>query len=124
MINNNYVPEWYISPFQHLNYTLVRNQDQLDILFDTVKAPFDFLEGGADARVSFTENYAIVQIDEINNWSLLQVHGLLLHEAVHIWQELKLRMGEHDPSIEFEAYSIQAIAQDLFEMFEESQCDD
>lgn len=124
MINNNYVPEWYVSPFQHLNYTLVRNQDQLDILFDTVKAPFDFLEGGADARVSFTENYAIVQIDEINNWSLLQVHGLLLHEAVHIWQELKLRMGEHDPSIEFEAYSIQAIAQDLFEMFEESQCDD
>lgn len=124
MINNNYVPEWYVSPFQHLNYTLVRNQDQLDILFDTVKAPFDFLEGGADARVSFTENYAIVQIDEINNWSLLQVHGLLLHEAVHIWQELKLRMGEYDPSIEFEAYSIQAIAQDLFEMFEESQCND
>lgn len=42
MINNNYVPEWYTTPFEHMRYTLVRNQDQLDILFDTVKAPFEF----------------------------------------------------------------------------------
>jgi len=30
-------------------------------------------------------------------------------------------MGEEKPSSEFEAYSIQAIAQDLFEAFEESE---
>ncbi|ENV34551.1 hypothetical protein [Acinetobacter gerneri] len=121
MINNNYVPEWYETPFQHLNYTLVRNQIQLDILFDTVKAPFKFLDGGADARVNFTQGYAIVQIAESNQWDLMQIHGLLLHEAVHIWQEIKLLMGENDPSVEFEAYSIQALAQDLFEMYEQSE---
>ena len=38
---------------------------------------------------------------------------MLLHEAVHIWQIVKRRMGEREPSVEFEAYSIQAIAQDL-----------
>ncbi|SPL69152.1 hypothetical protein [Acinetobacter stercoris] len=121
MINNNYVPEWYETPFQHLNYTLVRNQIQLDILFDTVKAPFQFLESGADARVNFTQGFAIVQIAESKQWNLIQIHGLLLHEAVHIWQEVKLLMGENDPSVEFEAYSIQSISQDLFEMYEESE---
>lgn len=120
MISNNYVPEWYITPFEHMKYTLVRNQDQLDILFDNVKSSFGFLESGADARVTFSGDYAVVQIDE-NPWNLRQIHGLLLHEAVHIWQELKLKMGEEKPSVEFEAYSIQTIAQDLFAMYEASE---
>lgn len=30
-------------------------------------------------------------------------------------------MGEREPSSEFEAYSIQSIAQDLFKMYEESE---
>jgi hypothetical protein len=51
----------------------------------------------------------------------LQVYGLLLHEAVHVWQIVKRRMGEREPSVEFEAYSIQSIAQDLFEMYEASE---
>lgn len=124
MIDNNYVPQWYETPFQHIQYTLVRNQDQLDILFDTIKAPFDFLEGNADARVNLNDGFAIVQLGDSSEWNTLQVHGLLLHEAVHIWQELKERMGEGEPSIEFEAYSIQAIAQDLFEMYALSEVKD
>ncbi|MBJ9481174.1 hypothetical protein [Acinetobacter baumannii] len=120
MINNNYVPQWRETPFQHIKYTLVRNQDQLDILFDSVKAPYEFLECGADARVNFQDGYAVVQIGYCGNLDLIQVHGLLLHEAVHIWQEAALVMGEENPSIEFEAYSIQAIAQDLFELYEAS----
>lgn len=65
--------------------------------------------------------YAIVQIGDTADKDLLQVYGLLLHEAVHVWQIVKRRMGEREPSVEFEAYSIQAIAQDLFEMFEASE---
>ena len=121
MINNNYVPSWRETPFQHIEYTLVRNQDQLDILFDSVKAPFDFISANTDARVTFNDSHAIIQIGDCGNWDLIQIHGLLLHEAVHIWQEVKLRMGEESPSSEFEAYSVQAIAQDLFEMFENSE---
>ena len=73
-MNNNYVPEWYTTPFEHMHYTLVRNQDQLDILFDTVKAPFEFLESGADARVTFNDDHAIVQIKDCD-W----VHGDIRH---------------------------------------------
>lgn len=121
MVNNDYVPQWYETPFEHMQYTLVRNQDQLDILFDTVKAPFKFLQSGADARVTFNDDHAIVQIKGNSSWSMVQIHGLLLHEAVHVWQETREKMGENNPSPEFEAYSIQAIAQDLFEMYEASE---
>lgn len=82
-----------------------------------------FLDMGADAQVStFSDGaYAIVQIGDTSDKDQIQVYGLLLHEAVHVWQKMKKLMGEREPSSEFEAYSIQAIAQDLFKMYEESE---
>ena len=43
----------------------------------------------------------------------VSVAGLLVHEAVHIWQRFCDHIGEAEPSVEFEAYSIQAISQRL-----------
>ncbi|MDP7774926.1 hypothetical protein QWI49_07115 [Acinetobacter nosocomialis] len=123
MISTDYVPEWYITPFQHVQYTLARNQLHMDLLFEDMDKADQFLDMGADAQVStFSDGaYAIVQIGDTADKDLLQVYGLLLHEAVHIWQIVKRRMGEREPSVECEAYSIRAIAQDLFEMFEASE---
>ena len=45
----------------------------------------------------------------------IEMDGLLIHEAVHVWQEIKDDLNEHNPSPEFEAYSIQIIAQRLIE---------
>ncbi len=122
MVNPDYVLEWYISPFQHVQYTLARNQLHMDLLFEDMDKADQFLDMGADAQVStFSDGaYAIVQIGDTSDKDQIQVYGLLLHEAVHVWQIVKRRMGEREPSVEFEAYSIQAIAQDLFEMYEES----
>jgi hypothetical protein len=39
--------------------------------------------------------------------------GLLVHESVHIWHAVRDELNEKDPSNEFEAYSIQCIAQRL-----------
>jgi hypothetical protein len=123
MINTDYVPEWYITPFQHVKYTLARNQLHMDLLFDDMDDSDEFLSMGTGAQVDFYQDstYAIVQIGDTSERTSVEIHGLLLHEAVHVWQRVKQRMGETNPSTEFEAYSIQSIAQDLFEMFEESQ---
>ena len=126
MISNNYVPEQYISPFEHAKYTLVRNQGQFDLLFDDVGDTQEFLHLGADAQVDCYDGgkHCIVQLGDCSERTLIEVHGLLLHEAVHIWQRIRKLMREKKPSIEFEAYSIQRIAQDLFSMFEESEVSD
>lgn len=39
-----------------------------------------------------------------------EVAGVCTHEATHVWQWLAGEMEEDKPSIEFEAYSIEAIA--------------
>lgn len=58
-------------------------------------------------------NCAIVSMDITTGVSLVQMNALLVHEAVHIWQEIKRQLGEGDPSAEFEAYSIQRISLEL-----------
>jgi len=46
-------------------------------------------------------------------FSYEQVMALLVHEAVHIWQNIKEIINEPIPSHEFEAYAIQGISQEL-----------
>ena len=43
--------------------------------------------------------------------------GLLVHEAVHVFQFMAQHIGEEDPSWEFEAYSIQNISLELFRAY-------
>ncbi|MFA3362230.1 hypothetical protein KWF35_10520 [Acinetobacter baumannii] len=127
MISTDYVPLWYISPFQHVQYTLARSQLHMDLLFEDMNNVDKFLSTeGAAAQVDFYSDgaYAVVQLGDTSERNLIEVYGLLLHEAVHVWQKVKKLMGEKEPSSEFEAYSIQAIAQDLFEMYEESELND
>jgi hypothetical protein len=61
---------------------------------------------------------AIICIDKKNKYNIKQVYALLAHEAIHIWQEVKINIGENNPSHEFEAYAIQAIVQNLFYAYE------
>lgn len=72
----------------------------------------------ADATVHFVEcdngnSGAIVCVKKSPKRDLIELHGLLVHEAVHIWQEIRENIGETKPSSEFEAYSIQSISQQL-----------
>ena len=62
---------------------------------------------------------AVVYLGSAKGREAEEVCGLLVHEAVHIWQEIRANLGEKFPSSEFEAYSIQAISQALFEKFAE-----
>lgn len=50
--------------------------------------------------------------------SALQQVSMLVHEATHVWQFMRAAIGEKEPSIEFEAYSIQNISENLIKAYE------
>ena|SRR5690242_1032128 len=62
---------------------------------------------------------AIVALGDTSGKSTECVHGLIVHEAMHIWREIRDHVGEESPSAEFEAYAIQTIAQRLMESWHE-----
>lgn len=55
----------------------------------------------------------IVTVTPSEEPTCIQLAGILVHEATHIWQEIREQMGEASPSQEFEAYSIQFITEEL-----------
>ncbi len=59
----------------------------------------------------------IVCLCEFEGRNPIEVAGLLIHEAVHIWQQYADHIGEHRPGDEQEGYAIQAIAQELMAEF-------
>ncbi|MBB5443275.1 MULTISPECIES: hypothetical protein [unclassified Paraburkholderia] len=67
------------------------------------------------------QNLAIVCVDRetLADRTGTQIAALLVHEAVHVFQNICEHLGEESPSREFEAYSIQRIAQNLMHMYAE-----
>lgn len=63
------------------------------------------------------EQAAIVCMRHWQGRDPIEVAGLLVHEAVHIWQEYAGWIGERFPGAEQEAYAIQAISQELMAEF-------
>lgn len=59
------------------------------------------------------EQVCIVALGPHEGRNPIEVAGLLIHEAVHVWQQYALRIGEERPGDEQEAYAIQCIAQEL-----------
>lgn len=60
---------------------------------------------------------AIVCLREHEKRSGVEIAGLLVHEAVHAWQEWCDYYGENPTAREQEAYAIQGIAQELMSEF-------
>ncbi|MCX5818441.1 MAG: hypothetical protein NT047_00785 [Deltaproteobacteria bacterium] len=62
---------------------------------------------------------AIVYIPPAGDENPNAVIGLLVHEAVHVWQHICEELNENEPSVEFEAYSIQLLSQRLIAAYSE-----
>ena len=83
-----------------------------------------FVTGKSDATVHYFENatsglIAIVCIRRRKGISLIQMHALMVHEAVHIWQAHREAIGEKKPGDESEAYAIQNISQALMQAYQD-----
>ena len=106
-----------------LHYTLVTSEEMLAAEQERLGIPIPRRRGLTDccdrdgAAVWHVEHkgrtLAIVAIEPSDDRSPTQTVGMLVHEAVHIWQQTMRLMGEKTPSDEFMAYGIQRIAQEL-----------
>jgi hypothetical protein len=81
-----------------------------------------WVSDGADATTHILANpnggmVCVVAISVPPDKTPVQVAAMLVHEAVHVWQQHCRSIGEREPSEEFEAYSIQTIAQRLMQAF-------
>lgn len=56
--------------------------------------------------------------------SRVEIAGVLAHEATHVWQHIREEIGEEKPSSEFEAYSVQAIFQGLYQAWLDTRAPD
>lgn len=98
------------------------NQAMADLTISN--PPPMFKNSRADATVTFFENpkgetVAVVALRNFESAEPTGVTGLLVHEAVHIWQRFRAEIGEDAPGDEIEAYAIQMIAQRLINRFGE-----
>lgn len=78
----------------------------------------EYVNNGKGATTNFIDTtrglVCIVCVAVPPKTSLIDVHGILVHEAAHVWQAMLRDIGEDDPGNETEAYSLQAIALELF----------
>lgn len=89
-----------------------------------VKAPEipRWVNHGADATMHTFEHETngtccVVCLSGHETHDAIEVAGMLVHEAVHVWQAYCDDIGERFPGAEQEAYGIQAIAQELLAEF-------
>lgn len=87
-----------------------------------IASPPEWVSHPAHARAYMLENgdgeqVAVVGMRGWEGRDPIEVAGLLVHEAVHVWQAYVARIGERNPGDEQEAYAIQGIAQELMADF-------
>jgi len=63
----------------------------------------------------------IVTVNEGKKRATATLHGILVHEGMHVWQKALEAMGEKRPSIEFEAYACQHIFLELCRAYEKAR---
>ena len=100
---------------------LCLNQADMDEACAQLNAPKQSLPRLDACVITLTKGSkmsCLVYLKDITGQSYVSTMAMIVHESVHVFQEMCQMMGEDKPSKEFEAYSIQNISQTLFEALE------
>ena len=120
MAHKKYKTRIFETPFGVVKYALFQSKKEFDSFtrakgiknqtFLSLRRSAEVLTMRGDGSV-----YALVQIDKsyLKTLKPTEAVGILVHESVHVYQSMIDEIQEHKPSSEFEAYSIQQIAQNL-----------
>lgn len=105
-----------------VRYGLCISQADFDAALDKLSADREpWLARGDEACTHFIQHdgrvRVIVCIRPNARRSLERTFGALVHEAVHVWQEIRQYIGEHAAGDEQEAYCIEQIALNLWESY-------
>ncbi len=99
---------------------LVLSQEEFDAALKHMKVPAgqpwisnDHSDATAHVLQKGGGMAVIVALRVTEDRGPIEIAGLLVHEAVHIWQNYAESIGETSPGDEQEAYAIQAISQEL-----------
>ena len=81
----------------------------------------DWILPNADATTHLytrqSKQVSIVCVNSPDTPTLVELVGLLAHEATHVWQSFRDHIGETHPSSEFEAYCVQHFTQQLLDAY-------
>lgn len=87
---------------------------------DISGAPYPVSDGRATELVHERLGRRIVLVtigEAAGRRPAVEVLGLLVHEAAHVWQMIRAHIGERAPGDEMDAYALQAISQELIAAF-------
>jgi hypothetical protein len=119
----NWLPRYISPPAPYLCLCLSEDEYLIAFKHMDVKPRDEWIRTPqADATTHFLRNRkgelcVVVCLAGYERRTPIEVTGLLIHEAVHIWQEWCAFYGETHPGSEQEAYAVQQLTQTLMEEF-------
>lgn len=121
-MKNRWLDRHIAAPGPFLTLCLSENEFQQAMRILGIKRHNGWINPSADATTHIYTNKesrlcCIVCLNDFAGRDPIKVAGLLVHEAVHVWQAYAERIGEDLPGIEQEAYAVQAISQELMAEF-------
>ena len=127
-----FVPQIYMAPYMNIAYGLFANREDLDevlvanniptYLFNTDAIPYaGTMRGVYDNNPDgITRRYAFVYAEKVFNDDTLDEPrrlSYIVHEAYHVVAHMIHEMGEVNPSEEFIAYTLNEVADNLFQEY-------
>lgn len=110
---------YYPSVFKILGYCLCLDEADVEqVRMDNklpahVLPPFD-CQGRVEPVQTPSGKLIVMRLQNYQHLTQAEMLGLIVHECEHIKQYIFEDIGEKSPSVEFEAYTIQDIATDMF----------